>query len=70
MDQIKLEELAVAYPIRKIWSRFIKSGGFCVFEELLKILDSYEPGLDKERNWEDWAAEFLLDILEEEEGRR
>lgn len=31
MDQIKLEELAVAYPDQEDLVRFIKSGGFCVF---------------------------------------
>ena len=36
-------------------------------QELFKVLDSYEPDWNKEKELGSWAAEFLLDILEEEE---
>ena len=36
-------------------------------QELFKVLDSYEPDWNKDKELGSWAAEFLLDILEEEE---
>ncbi len=69
MDQIKLEELAVAIRIRKIWSRFIKSGGILrICRNFLKFLDSYEPDWNKKRNWEVGRQSFLLDILKKKSG--
>ena len=58
MDQIKLEELAVAYPDQEDLVQVYKEWG---------DLDSYEPDWNKEKELGSWAAEFLLDILEEEE---
>ena len=68
MDQIKLEELAVAYPDQEDLVQVYKEWGDSAYlQELFKVLDSYEPDWNKEKELGSWAAEFLLDILEEEE---
>ena len=67
MDQIKLEELAVAYPDQEDLVQVYKEWGDSAYlQELFKVLDSYEPDWNKEKELGSWAAEFLLDILEEE----
>ena len=68
MDQIKLEELGVAYPDQEDLVQVYKEWGDSAYlQELFKVLDSYEPDWNKEKELGSWAAEFLLDILEEEE---
>ena len=68
MDQIKLEELAVAYPDQEDLVQVYKEWGDSAYlQELFKVLDSYEPDWNKEKELGSWAAEFILDLLEEQE---
>ena len=63
-----MEELAVAYPDQEDLVQVYKEWGDSAYlQELFKVLDSYEPDWNKEKELGSWAAEFLLDILEEEE---
>lgn len=67
MDRIKLEELAVAYPGQEDLIQVYKEWGESAYlQELFNALDTYEPDWNKEKELGSWAAEFLLDILEEE----
>ena len=48
MDQIKLEELAVAYPDQEDLVQVYKEWGDSAYlQELFKVLDSYEPDWKK-----------------------
>ena len=67
MEKI-LEELAVNFPgnedliqVYRDWydTRALK--------ELVNELDRYEPDWNKEKELGSWAAEFILDILQEKE---
>ena len=59
MDQIKLEELAVAYPDQEDLVQVYKEWGDSAYlQELFKVLDSYEPDWNKEKELGSWAAEF------------
>ena len=50
MDQIKLEELAVAYPDQEDLVQVYKEWGDSAYlQELFKVLDSYEPDWNKEK---------------------
>ena len=52
MDQIKLEELAVAYPDQEDLVQVYKEWGDSAYlQELFKVLDSYEP---------DWNGQTVL----------
>ena len=71
MDQIKLEELAVAYPDQEDLVQVYKEWGDSAYlQELFKVLDNYEPDWNKEKELGSWAAEFLLDIWKKKSGRR
>lgn len=64
----KIRRIAVAYPDQEDLVQVYKEWGDSAYlQELFKVLDSYEPDWNKEKELGSWAAEFLLDILEEEE---
>lgn len=68
MDKIKLEELAIAFPDNEDMIQVYQDwGGTEYLQELFMVLDRYEPDWNKEKELGSWAAEFLLDILQEEE---
>lgn len=68
MDKIKLEELAIAFPDNEdVIQVYQDWGGTEYLQELFMVLDRYEPDWNKEKELGSWAAEFLLDILQEEE---
>lgn len=67
MSTIDLEELALAYPDNEdLIQVYQEWGETAVFRELLAELDRYEPDWNKEKELGSWAAEFILDILQEE----
>lgn len=67
MSTIDLEELALAYPDNEDLVQVYREWGeTAVFRELLTELDRYEPDWNKEKELGSWAAEFILDILQEE----
>lgn len=67
MGTIDLEELALAYPDNEdLIQVYQEWGETAVFRELLAELDRYEPDWNKEKELGSWAAEFILDILQEE----
>lgn len=67
MSTIDLEELALAYPDNEDLIQVYREWGeTAVFRELLAELDRYEPDWNKEKELGSWAAEFILDILQEE----
>ncbi len=68
MDQVKLEELSIAYPDQEDLIQLYRDwGDSAVLQELFKALDAYEPDWNKEKELGSWAAEFILDLLQEEE---
>lgn len=69
MEKIELEELAIAYPDNEdIVQVYQEWGATDYLQELFTALDSYEPDWNKEKELGSWAAEFILDILQEEDG--
>ena len=70
MDQIKLEELAVAYPDQEDLVQVYKEWGDSAYlQELFKVLDSYEPDW-KKRNWEVGRQSFCWISWKKKSGRR
>ena len=64
-----LEEIAIAYPDNEEIVQVYRDWGDTVYlQELFAVLDRYEPSWNKERELGSWAAEFILDVLEEENG--
>ena len=71
MDQIKLEELAVAYPDQEDLVQVYKEWGDSAYlQELFKVLDSYEPDWNKKRNWEVGRQSFCWISWKKKGGRR
>lgn len=69
MNTIDLEELTLTYPGNEDLIQVYREWGDTdAFRELLAELDRYEPDWNKEKELGSWAAEFILDILQEEEG--
>lgn len=69
MNDIELEELASAYPDNEDLIQVYQDWGDTSYlRELFTVLDRYEPDWNKEKELGSWAAEFILDILMEEEG--
>ena len=65
MDQIKLEELAVAYPDQEDLVQVYKEWGDSAYlQELFKVLDSYEP------DWEVGRQSFCWISWKKKSGRR
>lgn len=68
MNKIELEELAISYPDNEDLIQVYRDWGDSEYlQELFEVLDQYEPDWNKEKELGSWAAEFLLDILQEEE---
>lgn len=69
MNKIDLEELALAYPDNEDLIQVYQDWGETEYlQELFTVLDSYEKDWNKEKELGSWAAEFILDLLQEEEG--
>lgn len=69
MKKIELEELAIAYPDNEdVVQVYQEWGDTDYLQELFTALNSYEPDWNKEKELGSWAAEFILDILQEEDG--
>lgn len=69
MDKIELEELSIAYPDNEDLIQVYQDWGDSVYlQELFAALDRYEPSWNKEKELGSWAAEFILDILQEGDG--
>lgn len=69
MDKTELEQLAVAYADNADVLQVYQDWGDTVYlQELFAALNRYEPDWNKEKELGSWAAEFILDILQEEEG--
>lgn len=69
MNKMELEELAIAYPDNEDLIQLYQDWGTTEYlQELFSVLDRYEPDWNKEKELGSWAAEFILDILLEEEN--
>lgn len=69
MNKIDLEELAIAYPDNEDLIQVYQDWSETPYlQELFVVLDRYEPDWNKEKELGSWAAEFILDLLQEEEG--
>lgn len=69
MNKIDLEELALAYPDNEDLIQVYQDWGETEYlQELFTVLDNYEKDWNKEKELGSWAAEFILDLLQEEEG--
>lgn len=67
MDKTILEKLALEYPEQEDLIQVYQEWGETVsLKELLGVLNAYEPDWNKEKELGSWGAEFILDILEEE----
>ena len=68
MNKIDLEELAIAYTDNEDLIQVYRDWGNSEYlQELFCVLDRYEPDWNKEKELGSWAAEFILDLLQEEE---
>ena len=69
MNNVDLEEIAIAYPDNEEIVQVYRDWGDTVYlQELFAVLDRYESSWNKECELGSWAAEFILDVLEEENG--
>ncbi len=69
MNKIDLEELSLAYPDNEDLIQVYQDWGETEYlQELFAVLDKYEKDWNKEKELGSWAAEFILDLLQEEEG--
>lgn len=67
MDKTILEKLAFEYPGQEDLIQVYEEWGETnSLKELIGCLNRYEPDWNKEKELGSWAAEFILDILEEE----
>lgn len=68
MNKIDLEELAIVYPDNEDLIQVYRDWGNSEYlQELFCVLDRYEPDWNKEKELGSWAAEFILDLLQEED---
>lgn len=68
MEQIILDRLAREYPDNEdLIQVYTEWGDSEYLQELFTALDRYEPDWNKEKELGSWAAEFILDLLEDEE---
>ena len=66
MNKIDLEELALAYPDNEDLIQVYQDWGETEYlQELFTVLDNYEKDWNKEKELGSWAAEFILDLLQE-----
>ncbi len=69
MDEIELEKLATAYAGQEDVIQVYRDWDDTVYlQELFSALERYEPEWNKEKELGSWAAEFILDILQEGES--
>lgn len=67
MDKTTLEKLAKTYPDQENLIQVYRDWGNSEYlKELEQALDQYEPDWNKEKELGSWAADFILDILQEE----
>ena len=68
MNQVIIDEITREFPdsedIIQVYSEW---GSSEYLQELFTALDRYEPDWNKEKELGSWAAEFILDLLEEQE---
>lgn len=68
MDQVILNKLEKEFPDSEdIIQVYNEWGDSEYLQELFTALDRYEPDWNKEKELGSWAAEFILDLLEEQE---
>ena len=69
MDKTELERRVADYADNADVLQVYQDWGDTVYlQELFAALNRYEPDWNKEKELGSWAAEFILDILQEEEG--
>ena len=68
MNKITLDELAKEFPDNEDIIQVYEDWGDSEYlQELFTALDRYEPDWNKEKELGSWAAEFILDLLQEQE---
>lgn len=69
MDKAILEELEKNYPDNEDLIQVYEEWGNSEYlNDLFTVLDRYEPDWNKEKELGSWAAEFILDLLQEQES--
>ncbi|MEG0796437.1 MAG: hypothetical protein RR397_08060 [Odoribacter sp.] len=67
MNKEDLEQLSISFPGNEDLLQVYEEWGDSLYlQELFTVLDKYEPDWNKEKELGSWAAEFILDILQEE----
>lgn len=68
MNKTILDELAYNYPDNEDLVQVYEEWGDSEYLwELVAVLDKYEPDWNKQKELGSWAAEFILDLLQEQE---
>lgn len=68
MDKVILDKLEKEFPGNEdIIQVYEEWGNSEYLQELFTVLDRYEPDWNKEKELGSWAAEFILDLLQEQE---
>lgn len=68
MSATDFEQLRLTYPDNEDLIQVYEDWGDTEYlQELFVALDEYEPDWNKEKELGSWAAEFILDILQEKE---
>lgn len=68
MDKVILDKLAKEFPDNEDIIQVYEDWGDSEYlQELFTALDRYEPDWNKEKELGSWAAEFILDLLQEQE---
>lgn len=69
MDKAILEELEKNYPDNEDLIQVYEEWGNSEYlNDLFTVLDRYEPDWNKQKELGSWAAEFILDLLQEQES--
>lgn len=69
MDKTILDRLAKEYPDNEDLIQVYEEWGDSEYlQDLFTVLDRYEPDWNKEKELGSWAAEFILDLLQEQES--
>ena len=68
MNTVNIEELAISYPDNEDLIQLYQDWGDSEYlQELFQVMNNYESDWNKEKELGSWAAEFILDILLEDE---
>lgn len=68
MEKLDLQELATNFPDNEDLIQVYRDWyDTQALKDLINELDRYEPDWNKEKELGSWAAEFILDILQEKE---